>query len=121
MAPLISGESFPFTYCTLRGFPLAHDARLVHLPPDKNHMRLMRSASSPSKTPAFICWHGPTPKPGGTAEDDGWLLSVEYQARTRTSRLVILDARDLERGPVATAELTHHIPQGFHGNFSPAR
>ncbi len=62
-----------------------------------------------------------TPKPAATAEDDGWLLSVEYQAQTQTSRLVILDAGDLERGPIATAELTHHIPQGFHGNFSPAR
>jgi len=33
--------------------------------------------------------------------------------------LVIFDARDLDRGPVASAQLTHHIPQGFHGNFSP--
>ncbi len=62
-----------------------------------------------------------TPRPGGSAEDDGWLLTVEYQAQSHTSRLVILDAADLERGPVATAELTHHIPQGFHGNFSPVR
>lgn len=57
------------------------------------------------------------PRPGATDEDDGWLLSVEYQAGTRTSRLVILDAGDVAAGPVATAELTHHIPQGFHGNF----
>jgi all-trans-8'-apo-beta-carotenal 15,15'-oxygenase len=57
------------------------------------------------------------PRPAATDEDDGWLLSVEYQADTHTSRLVILDARDPARGPVATAELTHHIPQGFHGSF----
>ncbi len=60
------------------------------------------------------------PRPGGVDEDDGWLLSVEYQADTHTSRLVILDARDPSRGPVATAALTHHVPQGFHGNFVPA-
>jgi all-trans-8'-apo-beta-carotenal 15,15'-oxygenase len=57
------------------------------------------------------------PRPGAVDEDDGWLLSVEYQAATHTSRLVILDAKDLTSGPVATAELTHHVPQGFHGNF----
>ncbi|BBX19234.1 carotenoid oxygenase [Mycolicibacterium duvalii] len=61
-----------------------------------------------------------TPRPGGTAEDDGWLLTVEYQAAQHVSRLVILDARDPSAGPVATAQLTHHIPQGFHGNFAPS-
>ncbi len=60
-----------------------------------------------------------TPKAGAAAEDDGWLLSVEYLADSHTSQLVILDAADLERGPVATAALTHHIPQGFHGNYVP--
>lgn len=58
-----------------------------------------------------------TPRPGAVDEDDGWLLSVEYLADTHTSRLVILDAKDPARGPVATAALTHHVPQGFHGSF----
>jgi len=58
-----------------------------------------------------------TPRPGGVDEDDGWLLTVEYLADSHTSRLVILDAKAVDRGPVATATLTHHIPQGFHGNF----
>nr|MCH9709283.1 carotenoid oxygenase family protein [Actinomycetes bacterium] len=44
---------------------------------------------------------------------------VEYQADQHRSRLVILDAKDLEGGPIATAQLNHHIPQGFHGNFAP--
>ncbi|MGB0878787.1 MAG: carotenoid oxygenase family protein [Mycobacterium sp.] len=60
-----------------------------------------------------------TPRPGAAEEDEGWLLSVEYQADHHRSRLVILDAKDLEGGPMATAQLTHHIPQGFHGNFAP--
>ncbi|WP_231967511.1 carotenoid oxygenase family protein [Mycobacterium sp. E136] len=58
-------------------------------------------------------------KPNATAEDDGWVLSVEYQARTHTSRLVIFDAADIAAGPIAAANLRHHIPQGFHGNFAP--
>jgi all-trans-8'-apo-beta-carotenal 15,15'-oxygenase len=57
------------------------------------------------------------PRPGAVDEDDGWLLSVEYQADAHTSRLVILDAKDPSRGPIAAAQLTHHIPQGFHGSF----
>ena len=60
-----------------------------------------------------------TPRPGAVDEDDGWLLSVEYLADSHLSRLIVLDAADITRGPVATATLTHHIPQGFHGNFVP--
>lgn len=59
------------------------------------------------------------PRPQATTEDDGWLLTVEYQAKQHLSRLVILDAKDVARGPIAAAQLTHHIPQGFHGNFVP--
>jgi len=60
-----------------------------------------------------------TPRPGATVEDDGWLLTVEYEAARHRSRLVVFDARDVEGGPCFTAALTHHIPQGFHGNFYP--
>lgn len=60
------------------------------------------------------------PDPSGTAEDDGWLLTVEYRAALHRSRLTVFDARDLQAGPCFTAELSHHVPQGFHGNFHPA-
>lgn len=76
---------------------------------------LTYTASAPGNS---FCEPVFTPRPGATAEDDGWLLTVEYQAAQRTSRLVILDAADPTRGPVATVQLTNHIPQGFHGNFS---
>ncbi len=59
------------------------------------------------------------PDPDGSGEDDGWLLTVEYEAALHRSRLVVFDARDLSAGPRFTAALTHHIPQGFHGNFYP--
>jgi all-trans-8'-apo-beta-carotenal 15,15'-oxygenase len=59
-----------------------------------------------------------TPRPHAKAEDDGWLLTVEYQAKQHKSRLVIFDAIDVAAGPIATAQLTQHIPQGFHGSFS---
>ena len=58
-----------------------------------------------------------TPRPDGVDEDDGWLLTVEYEAALHRSRLVVLDARDPGAGPLFTAGLSHHIPQGFHGNF----
>lgn len=55
---------------------------------------------------------------GGTAQDDGWLLVLRHDLREHRSALVVLDARDLESGPLAVAHLRHHIPVGFHGTFS---
>jgi all-trans-8'-apo-beta-carotenal 15,15'-oxygenase len=54
------------------------------------------------------------------AEDDGWLLTLVYDAARHASELVILDARDLARGPLARLKLDHHIPHGLHGTFTSA-
>lgn len=53
------------------------------------------------------------PKENATAEDDGWLLYVLFDAETISSDLIIADASSLET--VASAKLPHNIPLGFHG------
>lgn len=58
------------------------------------------------------------PRPGGTAEDDGWLLSLHYVDDERTCHLLVLDARDL--ATVCRLRLPHTTPLGFHGTFVPA-
>lgn len=52
--------------------------------------------------------------PTGKAEDDGYLLSYTWDERDRSSALVILDARDVTVGPVATVRLPGRVPYGFH-------
>ncbi|OLP20252.1 Apocarotenoid-15,15'-oxygenase [Leptolyngbya sp. 'hensonii'] len=59
------------------------------------------------------------PRPHSTAEDDGWVFSLMYNAAHNRSELVILDGRDLELGPIARLRLKHHIPYGLHGSFTP--
>ncbi|MCF4966086.1 carotenoid oxygenase family protein [Nostoc sp. CMAA1605] len=58
------------------------------------------------------------PRPDAQTEDDGWLLVVVYDAAYHRSDVVILDARDLDRGVIAKLHLKHHIPYGLHGNFT---
>ncbi|MFE3101977.1 carotenoid oxygenase family protein [Nocardia tengchongensis] len=58
------------------------------------------------------------PRTRDAAEDDGWLLALNHDLTENRSQLLILDARDPERGPLATAWLDHHIPWGFHGTFT---
>jgi beta,beta-carotene 9',10'-dioxygenase len=53
--------------------------------------------------------------PGERAEDDGVVLSVVLDANIGRSFLLVLEATSLEeRG---RAEVPHHIPFGFHGQY----
>ncbi|MGW3409273.1 carotenoid oxygenase family protein [Streptomyces sp. NPDC000888] len=52
-------------------------------------------------------------RPGGP----GWLMTYVYDSATDRSDLVILDADDLSRPPVATVHLPRRVPAGFHGNW----
>ena len=56
-------------------------------------------------------------RPGGSAEDDGVLLSIVLDTARERSFLLILDAASLEER--ARAAVPHHIPFGFHGNHFP--
>ncbi len=58
------------------------------------------------------------PRPDATEEDDGWVLTVVYDSSKHRSDVVILDGRDLNRGPVARLHLKHHIPYGLHGSWT---
>lgn len=50
-------------------------------------------------------------------EGDGWVLSVAYDAVDDVSELVVLEAQDIAKGPIATARLPRRVPFGFHGNW----
>ncbi len=58
------------------------------------------------------------PRTGATDEDDGWVLTLVYDSSHHRSDVVILDACNLNQGPVARLHLKHHIPYGLHGNWS---
>ncbi|MFN9624034.1 MAG: carotenoid oxygenase family protein [Cyanobacteriota bacterium] len=55
------------------------------------------------------------PRPGATAEDDGWVLVVVWNGARCASDLVILDAATLEE--VTVLELPLALPHGLHGSF----
>ncbi|HEY9779473.1 MAG TPA: carotenoid oxygenase family protein [Leptolyngbyaceae cyanobacterium] len=58
-------------------------------------------------------------RPNSTDEDDGWVLTLVYDAAHHRSDVVILDAKDLNKGAIARLHLKHHIPYGLHGTFAP--
>jgi all-trans-8'-apo-beta-carotenal 15,15'-oxygenase len=66
-------------------------------------------AGLPVSEPIFV------PRPGGTAEDDGWLVAHVYDPAREATDVVVLDARDLSAGPVCTAHLPVNAGFTFHG------
>ena len=55
------------------------------------------------------------PRPGASAEDDGWVLDLVWNGARNASDLVILAASDLKE--VAVLELPLAIPHGLHGSW----
>ena len=58
------------------------------------------------------------PRQNATSEDDGWVLTIVYDASGDRSDVVILDAKNLDLEPLARLHLKHHLPYGLHGSFS---
>lgn len=59
------------------------------------------------------------PRSRDASEGDGWMMGYVIDAVTDTTELVILDAADIGAAPVATVQIPHRIPPGFHGNWLP--
>ncbi|MFP5272630.1 carotenoid oxygenase family protein [Coleofasciculus sp.] len=54
------------------------------------------------------------PRPGGTAEDDGWLLTMIWDAVEKRSELWVIDAQKFTNEPVARILMPQRVPYGFH-------
>ena len=83
--------------------------RIVKVDVERGDSAEWREAGSYPGEPVFV------PRPGGEGEDDGVLLSVVLDAGRGRSCLLVLDAATLTE--VARAEVPHHIPFSFHGQF----
>ncbi len=130
------------------GTPAHHSNRNAALASIRTHTgrprvsgRNMGSSSPPAATAAFMdsstapgvrldvwspgprCFVGEpmfVPRPGSTAEGDGWLLVPTHNAESMKGEVHILEANSLERGPVATIRLPHVLPVGLHGTWDNA-
>lgn len=71
--------------------------------------------TSSFQEPAFI------PRPGSTAEGDGYIVAIENRLAEHASRLLLFNALNLAAGPIATIGLPFRIRQGLHGNWAPAQ
>lgn len=58
-------------------------------------------------------------KVGRQSEEDGYLLLYVYDNKMNQSELVILDAENFARAPLARIQMPRRIPHGLHGSWMP--
>jgi carotenoid cleavage dioxygenase len=59
------------------------------------------------------------PRPGASAEDDGWLVTFLHDENSDTSEFLVLNAQDITAEPVARVIIPQRVPYGFHGTWVP--
>jgi carotenoid cleavage dioxygenase len=53
------------------------------------------------------------------AEGEGYILTLRYNSDYDRSDLLILDAMEVDKSPLATVKMPHRVPFGFHGVWVP--
>jgi len=57
------------------------------------------------------------PRPGAATEDDGWLLTMVWDAVAKKSELLVIDAQNFTSKPVARVFMPQRVPYGFHATW----
>jgi beta,beta-carotene 9',10'-dioxygenase len=105
----VAGKPYRFVWGT--GDAGGHDfsSRLVKIETETGNVSIWRQPRCYPGEPVFV------PAPSATTEDDGVILSVVLDSGKGRSFLLVLDASTLAER--ARAEVPHHIPFHFHGNY----
>jgi carotenoid cleavage dioxygenase-like enzyme len=73
--------------------------------------------AGPDAAPEEPCF---VPRSANAPESDGWLLTMVGRRKENRTDLVILDAKNIDAGPVAIVKFPCRVHEGFHGIFVPA-
>ena len=83
------------------------------------HLDLATGARQVYELPAGDLTSEPvfTPRSAEASEGDGWITAVVWRAAENRSDLLVFEAQDIAKGPIATARMPRRVPFGFHGNW----
>ena len=57
-------------------------------------------------------------KPDAKGDEEFYIMCYVYNGNTDKTEVVLMDSQDFT-GEMAVIKLNHHLPQGFHGLFTP--
>ena len=109
-----------YRYAWTIGLPEGGDAAFLNAQPLYRH-DLKTGARQvhdfgPDRIPGEFVF---VPRAHDAPEGDGWVMGYVIDAANDTTDLVILDAADIAKPPVASVHIPHRVPPGFHGNWLP--
>lgn len=58
------------------------------------------------------------PKPGGTTEDESWLVGPALNIKSGKREIVVFDAAGVSDGPLCIWQADYSWPLGFHGTWA---
>ena len=61
------------------------------------------------------------PKLDPRDEDDGYVITFTTDTNTWSSKCLILDAKDIEKGPICQIKIPQRLPAGFHALWVPGQ
>ncbi|MHB8219631.1 MAG: carotenoid oxygenase family protein [Acidimicrobiales bacterium] len=112
-----AGRPYRFGYCVETGRADGFDTYRALLRYDLVRDETARWDPGPGRSPGepvFVGAHD------GRADDEGWLLTLVYDAGRDASDLVIIDASRFGGQPDAVIHLPARVPFGFHGSWLPS-
>ena len=109
VAPRVTGAHHGYTYLAVDG--LSAVGKLDHA---SGQLVAHALTTARATEPVFV------PRPGGTREDDGWLLVLCHDGPSSRAFVGVYDAARVADGPLARAWFDHHVPITFHGVFAPS-
>lgn len=110
----LAGRPYRYGYCTELRHPGSFDALVRY---DLVRDEAVQWDPGPGQSPGEPIF---VRDPDGRADDEGWVLSVVYDAGRDASDLVVLDASSFGKDPEAVIHLPSRVPFGFHGSWVPA-
>lgn len=110
--PALAGKPYRWGYTVVTDGP-RFPGILKHDMPAGTVERVDFGPGRHGAEPVFV------PRDGSVEEDDGYLMTYVYDESTDASDFVVFDARDLQRGAIATVKLPTRVPYGFHGSWIP--
>jgi carotenoid cleavage dioxygenase-like enzyme len=108
-----SGASYPITDFDMN--PMLLKCNVCSAPPAGGNASAIADVLSWSRQNHYPSEAIFVPRPGGTAEDDGVLLSIVLSGEMQRSYLIVLDAKDMSE--LAMAYLPVRVPYDVHGHF----
>jgi carotenoid cleavage dioxygenase-like enzyme len=112
--PELAGRAHRFTYWTEfdHSDPVPAPRALVRL--DHRRQETERFDPGPNRRPEATCF---VRSPQGHADDEGWVLTLVYDAARGHSQLVVLDGTRFGGPAEAVIDLPARVPRGLHATW----